>query len=149
MLRSAFLSGYQGMSKLLNLWLHFVSQGSISPSTGTCLDIQWLKFCTSKAESTSLIPGRGTKIPHATWPKEKRKKKTQVILYKHQEDADILLWWFPILLTFLNPRYMTYKNENNKARISLAVLWLRLCASNAGGADLIPEGWTDLTCYVV
>ena len=60
---------------------------NIRDNTGTCLDIQWLIFCTSKAESRSLILGRRTKIPHATWPKEKRKKKTQVILCKHQEDG--------------------------------------------------------------
>ena len=31
----------------------------------TCLVVQWLRFCTSNAGGMGLIPGQGTKIPHA------------------------------------------------------------------------------------
>ena len=33
--------------------------------TGTSLAIQWLTLCSSSAQSVGLIPGQGTKIPHA------------------------------------------------------------------------------------
>ena len=29
--------------------------------------VQWLRLCASNGEGTGSIPGRGTKIPHATW----------------------------------------------------------------------------------
>ena len=32
---------------------------------GTFLVVQWLELCASTAEDTGLIPGQGTKIPHA------------------------------------------------------------------------------------
>ena len=32
---------------------------------GTSLAIQWLTLCSSTAQSVGLIPGQGTKIPHA------------------------------------------------------------------------------------
>ena len=31
----------------------------------------WLRLCASNAGSTGLIPDRGTKTPHAAWPKGK------------------------------------------------------------------------------
>ena len=34
---------------------------------GTSLVVQWLRLCTSNAGVVGLIPGPGTKIPHATW----------------------------------------------------------------------------------
>ena len=34
---------------------------------GTSLAVQWLRLCSSTAEDKGLIPGQGTKIPHATW----------------------------------------------------------------------------------
>ena len=38
------------------------------------LVVQWLRFCTSNAGDEGSIPGQGTKIPHALWPKRKKKK---------------------------------------------------------------------------
>ena len=35
--------------------------------TGISLAVQWLGPCAFTAEGAGLIPGRGTKIPHATW----------------------------------------------------------------------------------
>ena len=37
------------------------------------LVVQWLKLQASNAEGTGSIPGRGTKIPHATWHGQKIK----------------------------------------------------------------------------
>ena len=36
---------------------------------GTSLEVQWLKFHASKAEDGVSVSCRGTKIPHALWPK--------------------------------------------------------------------------------
>ena len=33
---------------------------------------QWLRLCTSSAKDTGLIPGQGTKIPHAMWHSQKK-----------------------------------------------------------------------------
>lgn len=33
---------------------------------GTSLDVQWLRLCSLNAGGMGLIPGRGTKNPHAT-----------------------------------------------------------------------------------
>ena len=38
----------------------------------TSLVVQWLRLC---AGDTGSIPVLGTKIPHASWPKKKKKKK--------------------------------------------------------------------------
>ena len=38
---------------------------------GTFLAVQWLRLCASTVRGTGLIPGLGTKIPHAVWPKSK------------------------------------------------------------------------------
>ena len=44
---------------------------------GTSLAVQWLRPCAPNAGSTGLIPGRGTKIPHAAWCAPLPQKKTQ------------------------------------------------------------------------
>ena len=41
---------------------------------GNSLAVQWLGLCTSTAEGMDLIPGRGTKILHATWYGQKKRK---------------------------------------------------------------------------
>ena len=45
------------------------------------MGVQWLGFCASTTGSMGWIPGRGTKIPHATpphtspaWPRKKKKR---------------------------------------------------------------------------
>ena len=40
-------------------------------TTWTSLELQWLGLCVSNAGGVGSIPGRGTKVPHATWPKTK------------------------------------------------------------------------------
>ena len=37
--------------------------------------VQWLGLCGSTPRDTGLIPGQGTKIPHAKWRGQKKKKK--------------------------------------------------------------------------
>ena len=41
---------------------------------GMSLVIQWLRFHVPSSEGTGSIPGWETKIPHAVWPKKKKKK---------------------------------------------------------------------------
>ena len=42
---------------------------------GTSLAVQWLRLCTSNARGAGSNPSQGTKIPHATQPRPKKKKK--------------------------------------------------------------------------
>ena len=41
----------------------------------TSLVVQWSRVYASNAVGVGVIPGQGTKIPHATRPKKKKKKK--------------------------------------------------------------------------
>ena len=45
---------------------------------GTSLAVQWLRLCTYNAGGAGSIPGRGTRIPHATWCSQKKKKKKKL-----------------------------------------------------------------------
>ena len=53
----------------------------------TSLVVQWLRLHASRARGVGLTPGWGTKIPHATWPKNlkneyiKRVIKMQIMIY--------------------------------------------------------------------
>ena len=51
---------------------------------GTCLVVQWLGLCASTSENMGLIPGWGTKIPHAPWHSQKKKKK-EIMMKKISE----------------------------------------------------------------
>ena len=44
---------------------------------GASLAVQWLRVCACNAGGAGSIPGRGTRIPHATGPKKKKKVKRQ------------------------------------------------------------------------
>ena len=44
------------------------------PFLGTFPEVQWLRFCASKAWDSGLIPGQRNKIPHA-WQGGQKKKK--------------------------------------------------------------------------
>ena len=49
---------------------------------GTSLAVQWLRLHTSTAGGTGLIPGQGTKIPHAAWrdhPTTKKRKENEFV----------------------------------------------------------------------
>ena len=48
-------------------------------SNGTSLALQMLRLCASNAGDAGLIPGQGTKTPHAGQPKEKKKKERNVL----------------------------------------------------------------------
>ena len=39
--------------------------------------VQWLRFHASIAGGMGSIPGQGTKIPHATWHSQLKKKKDE------------------------------------------------------------------------
>ena len=45
----------------------------------TSLVVEWLRLCPSTAGGMGLVPGRGTKILHATWCSQKKKKKKKII----------------------------------------------------------------------
>ena len=44
---------------------------------GTSPAVQWLRLCLPGQEIQGSIPGRGTKIPHASWPKNQNIKQKQ------------------------------------------------------------------------
>ena len=49
------------------------------PTIGASLAVQWLRHHVSISRGTDLIPGRGSKIPHAMWHgqiKKSRRKET-------------------------------------------------------------------------
>ena len=50
---------------------------------GTSLVAQWLRFCASTIGGVGLIPGQGTKIPHATWCGQKKKEKRKENVHTH------------------------------------------------------------------
>jgi len=43
--------------------------------------VQWLRLCTSSVGGTGLIPGLGTKTPHALWHGQKKKNNTTWIFW--------------------------------------------------------------------
>ena len=51
---------------------------------GASLAVQWLRLCTPNAGGAGLIPGRGTRILHATWSRLKKKKKKKKDTYTTQ-----------------------------------------------------------------
>ena len=46
-------------------WITGGKQAERSPWYRTCLVIQWLRLHAANAGDQGLIPGKGTKIPHA------------------------------------------------------------------------------------
>ena len=54
--------------------------GFIIVSIGNSLMVQSLRLYASTAESAGLIPGPGTKIPHATWHGQKKKAVLTVVV---------------------------------------------------------------------
>ena len=44
------------------------------PSLEISLAVQWLRLCTSNAREMGLIPGQGTKMPHAAWCSKTNKR---------------------------------------------------------------------------
>ena len=58
--------------KILQRWCSTVSRNLVYL---TSLVVQWLRLHTSKAGGAVVIPGQGTKIPHAAWRGQKLKEK--------------------------------------------------------------------------
>ena len=60
----------KGKKLLICRWLNYLCEKSL----GTSLAVQRLRLCTPNAGSTGSIPGQGTKIPHAAWRSQNKKK---------------------------------------------------------------------------
>ena len=58
-IRNLFLPGV--------FWLQVTEHPPQKGSHRASLAIQWLRLCASSAGGTGSIPGRGTRIPHASW----------------------------------------------------------------------------------
>ena len=46
-------------------------------ASGASLAVQWLRLRASNADCVGSIPGQGTKIPHATWHSQRKKKERE------------------------------------------------------------------------
>ena len=44
-------------------------------NSGASLAVKGLRFCAATAGSAGVIPGQGTKIPHAEWCSKKKKSQ--------------------------------------------------------------------------
>ena len=53
----------------LKLTQYDVNYISVKLGKGTSLVVQWLRLRASTTGGTGLLPGQGTKIPHAAWYK--------------------------------------------------------------------------------
>ena len=62
----------------------------IKRETGSSLAVQWLGLCAFTAEVLSSIPGRGTKILHASWC-DKKKERDSRTPKKHAHSFCLLL----------------------------------------------------------
>ena len=95
----------QSLEKLShkNMSVSLASMGNTSPneyqnmSLQTSLVVQWLRFCTSTARGRASNPGGGTKILHAMWLEQKKKKSLSItscqklwLKKSSPGDAD---WW--------------------------------------------------------
>ena len=58
---------------------------------GTSPEVQWLRLHTSTARGVASIPGRGTKIPGALWPKRRKNLKKEI--KELNKWRDILCLW--------------------------------------------------------
>ena len=55
------------------------------------MNVQWLRLCTSHAVGVGLIPGQGTRVPHAEWYyQKKKKKKSRMKVSREGGNEDIL-----------------------------------------------------------
>ena len=66
------------MGEMVNLMMFLTPIKSI----GTSLVVQWFRLHASKAGDMGLIPGPGSKSPHATQPKNKIKKLFLITQFK-------------------------------------------------------------------
>ena len=70
-----------GRVSLVDLYLYYNFKLNFYFS-GTPLLVQWLRLCASNAGDVGLIPGWGTKISHAMWHGQKKKKEKKDIYLK-------------------------------------------------------------------
>ena len=68
------LAGSQHSTVACVYKIYSKNQFKTKKQTRTSLVIHWLRLLASNAGVAGLIPGQGTKIPHATARKTKRKK---------------------------------------------------------------------------
>ena len=67
-------------------WTSSKLKGIFKDTTGTSLAVQWLRLRASTAGGMGLIPGQGTKIPHAARCSKNKKRH-----HKENEKASHIL----------------------------------------------------------
>ena len=91
--------------------------------------VQWLRLHPSNAGSAGLMPGGGTRIPHAAWHAPPHPPKN-IYIYTQAKTT--------------NGIGSEVSSKEGKSGNSLAVQWLGLCASTAGGPGSIPGRGTEI-----
>ena len=84
-------------------------------ASGASLAVQWLRLRASNADCVGSIPGQGTKIPHATWHSQRKKKERE-----RKEKGDKK----QTLMTCPNPTVLTailQVNRKNKGCVCVCV----------------------------
>ena len=80
--QEGFISCFQGHRRGQSFFLHQLLHKQLEfkiIKMGTSLAVQGLGFSAFTAEGAGSVPGCGTKIPHAAWPKAKTKSKCKII----------------------------------------------------------------------
>ena len=75
---------------------------------GTSLVVQWLRLLAPNAGGMGPIPGQGTKIPHATWHDQKKKKRKEDSALSHL-DRFYQVWFITPTESFASLRVNSVK----------------------------------------
>ena len=74
--------------------------------------VQWLSLYSYSAGDTGSIPSRGSKIPHATQPKNKKKKKNLEGAQTFTSSLDLANFWTQVemILKAAQPRVPAFQS---------------------------------------
>ena len=67
---------------------------------GTSLSIQWLRLCAPTGAGMGSVPWWGTKVPHAMWHHQKKKKR--VVFENYFKIKTVLDKWYAVLLAAIS-----------------------------------------------
>ena len=108
---------------------------SLKTHPGISLAVKWLRLCASNSEDLSLIPGRGTKIPHAVGCGQKIKKNFINEKKPHPIIGDSLYYsvYICICFKFFSMIFSkTTENHSNDIRKQISV-WILSQREKRGG----------------
>ena len=105
-------------------------------NTGTSLELQWLRLHAPNAGGMGLIPGWGTKVPHASqrWCGQKKEKNTIILCLNSEIDLDIWrvvekegkgMWIYTVVVQSLHHVWLFAApwTATHQASLSFPVSW--------------------------